>query len=126
MFVATAAVADFRPRISKSFKIKKDSAPDFLKLTPNPDILATVAHGKKKQFCVGFSLEDRKNALALAREKMRRKNCDLMVLNSTAAMESDCNQLTVLFPDGALKKLPRQKKMRAATNLCKIIAAILP
>lgn len=100
MIIATAAVADFKPLQVENKKIKKDpSQPLFtLHLTPNPDILATLAEQKNaKQYLVGFALETH-DEIENAQKKLLKKKADLIILNSTnspnATFGFDTNTIT--------------------------------
>ncbi|MCB4756833.1 MAG: hypothetical protein LHV69_07375 [Elusimicrobia bacterium] len=94
VFVATAAVSDWRFKKVQPRKIKKGSAKEFkIPLIPNPDILFDAGRWKKRQggkrpLLVGFALET--NQLrSEAKKKMIRKNCDLMIGNTPASFASD-------------------------------------
>lgn len=124
IFVSSAAVADYRPQKKKLKKIRKNQKELFLELVPNPDILRLLARKKKHQFCIGFALED-VNGLKNARRKMKEKNCDLMVLNSTKTMGSDFIRPTVLTNNGKILRFKRMSKTQFAKKLCKTIAKFL-
>ena len=110
VFVATAAVADWRPVSLSEHKIKKDGkkvAPTF-ELTENPDILAAVARLPAAPYCVGFAAESEK-LLQHAREKLLRKNIPLIVGNlgpatfgrdDNALLLVDATHAQPLPPDG--------------------------
>lgn len=98
--VMAAAVADYRPEVVAGGKIKKKEEKLNLSLVKNPDILAEMGKLKKKgQFLVGFALET-DNGLEHAREKMSRKNCDVMLLNhpekGVSGFGSETNRITLL------------------------------
>lgn len=98
VFVATAAVADWRPATLSEHKIKKEGkkvAPTFA-LTENPDILAAVAASPQAPYCVGFAAES-ENLLAHARAKLQRKGIPLIVGNlGPATFGRDDNALLVV------------------------------
>ncbi|HWP19751.1 MAG TPA: bifunctional phosphopantothenoylcysteine decarboxylase/phosphopantothenate--cysteine ligase CoaBC [Burkholderiaceae bacterium] len=98
VFVATAAVADWRPATLAPHKIKKDGkklAPSF-ELTENPDILAAVAALPDAPYCVGFAAES-ENLLAHARAKLERKRVPLVVGNlGPATFGQDHNSLLLV------------------------------
>jgi phosphopantothenoylcysteine decarboxylase / phosphopantothenate---cysteine ligase len=102
VFVATAAVADWRPASLSDQKIKKNGskvAPTF-ELTENPDILAAVAKLPKRPFCVGFAAESH-DLLKHAREKLTRKNVPLIVGNlGPATFGRDDNALVLVDAQG--------------------------
>jgi phosphopantothenoylcysteine decarboxylase/phosphopantothenate--cysteine ligase len=102
IFVATAAVADWRPARLAEHKIKKDGkkqAPGF-ELTENTDILATVAALSKPPFCVGFAAES-EHLAAHARAKLERKKLPLVVGNlGPATFGRDDNALLLVDAQG--------------------------
>lgn len=119
--IMAAAVADFKPEHPQSAKIKKSSGPaPEVKLTSNVDILKALGEKKNGKFLVGFALET-ENELEHARQKLKSKNLDLIVLNSLqdegAGFGSDTNVVTFLDPDGKPEKLPKQSKYDVAHSL---------
>ncbi len=126
VFVATAAVADWRPATLSAHKIKKDGkklAPSF-ELTENPDILAAVARLPDRPYCVGFAAESH-DLLKHAREKLERKNVPLIVGNlGPATFGQDDNALTLVDAAGH-RELPRADKLTLARALIAEIAARL-
>jgi phosphopantothenoylcysteine decarboxylase/phosphopantothenate--cysteine ligase len=123
VFVATAAVADWRPASLSDQKIKKNgnkTAPTF-ELTENPDILAAVARLPKRPYCVGFAAESH-DLLKHAREKLERKNVPLLVGNlGPATFGRDDNQLILVDAQGH-RELPRADKLSLARALVNEIA----
>ena len=113
-----AAVADYRPKDPADEKIRRDpSAALTLRLVANPDILALLGERKEGRFLVGFALESSSD-LERAREKMRRKGCDMMICNSVeGALERDDTQVTILYADGASTRLEPMDKRRAAREI---------
>lgn len=111
--IKAAAVADYRPEMAETQKIKKNSASLTLVLTKNPDILAELGQLKQSQFLVGFAAETQ-DLIAHATDKLRRKNVDMLVANdvtmSGAGFESDTNIVKILFPDGTVEELPQMSK----------------
>ena len=102
IFVATAAVADWRPAQVAEHKIKKKGkkAPPVFELSENPDILATVAALPQPPYCVGFAAETCDLA-AHAREKLRRKKLPLVVGNlGPATFGRDDNALLLVDAEG--------------------------
>ena len=123
VFVATAAVADWRPAALADHKIKKtaDHAVPTLALTENPDILQAVARLPKPPYCVGFAAESR-DLLKHAREKLTRKGVPLIVANiGPAAFGRDDNALTLVDAAGE-RELPRGDKLTLARQLVAEIA----
>jgi phosphopantothenoylcysteine decarboxylase / phosphopantothenate---cysteine ligase len=126
VFVATAAVADWRPAAPAEHKIKKaagKAVPTF-QLTENPDILATVAALPNHPYCVGFAAESQ-DMLKHAREKLERKKVPLVVGNiGPATFGADDNALTLVDAAGHVE-LPRADKLTLARRLVAEIAARL-
>ena len=129
VFVATAAVADWRPATVTQQKIKKDGsgAVPALALTENPDILATVARlpAGQRPWCVGFAAESH-DVVKHAREKLTRKNVPLVVGNvGPATFGRDDNALVLVDAQGE-RELPRADKLSLARELVADIARRLP
>jgi phosphopantothenoylcysteine decarboxylase/phosphopantothenate--cysteine ligase len=124
VFVATAAVADWRPARFNDHKIKKqagEKGPPSFELTENPDILAAVAALPKPPYCVGFAAESH-DLLAHAREKRARKGIPLIVANlGPATFGQDDNALTLVDANGE-RELPRADKLTLARQLVAEIA----
>jgi len=103
IFVATAAVSDFRPAHRLPGKVKKERAELALPLARTPDILATLAARKGKRFVVGFAAETER-VLAHAREKLRKKRLDLIVANDVGkpgqGFAAEENRVHLLSPRG--------------------------
>jgi phosphopantothenoylcysteine decarboxylase / phosphopantothenate---cysteine ligase len=123
VFVATAAVADWRPATLSDQKIKKNGnkvAPTF-ELTENPDILAAVAKLPKRPFCVGFAAESH-DLVKHAREKLERKNVPLVVGNlGPATFGRDDNTLVLVDAQGQ-REVPTAGKLALARVLVDEIA----
>ena len=131
IFIATAAVADWRPLTSTDQKIKKDGSGEVphLALQENPDILATLAHSARAQsgalFCVGFAAESH-DLLAHAIAKRQRKGVPLLVGNiGPATFGQDDNALLLVDAQGAVD-IPRASKLSLARILVREIAQRLP
>jgi phosphopantothenoylcysteine decarboxylase/phosphopantothenate--cysteine ligase len=123
IFVASAAVADYRPVDPAGHKLKKSQQTLTLTLTRNPDILADVAARPDKPFCVGFAAETR-DVAAYAEQKRRAKGVDMIAANEVSAslgFDQDDNALLVLW-EGGEANLPRQAKSRLADRLVELIA----
>lgn len=124
LFIATAAVADYRPAVRAGEKIKKRDGTLTLDLEPTPDILAEVAALTPRPFTVGFAAETERVA-EYAQDKRRRKQVDLIAANRVddqgLGFDSDDNALTV-FWDGGSRALPRQPKQALAVALLALIA----
>ena len=123
VFVATAAVADWRPVAASGEKIKKErgrGAPA-IEMTENPDILAAVARLPDHPFCVGFAAESH-DLVRHARAKRERKGVPLIVGNiGPATFGRDDNALLLVDADGE-RELPRAAKLELARALVAEIA----
>ncbi|MDT8991016.1 bifunctional phosphopantothenoylcysteine decarboxylase/phosphopantothenate--cysteine ligase CoaBC [Curvibacter sp. APW13] len=131
VFVATAAVADWRVAQASDQKIKKDGsgATPTLNFVENPDILATLAASARARsgslYCVGFAAESH-DLLAHATAKRARKNVPLLVGNiGPATFGQDDNALLLVDAQGATE-LPRASKLSLARQLVAAIAGRLP
>lgn len=97
--VASAAVADYAPKIVAKEKIKKSEEEFTIKLVKNPDILKKMGEKKTHQFLVGFALETQ-NEEENAKSKLQKKNLDMIVLNSLrdegAGFQKDTNKVKIL------------------------------
>jgi phosphopantothenoylcysteine decarboxylase/phosphopantothenate--cysteine ligase len=124
VFIAAAAVADYRPRNAAAQKIKKSDATLTIELELNPDIVATVAALPRRPFVVGFAAET-ENLLDNARGKLTRKGLDLVIANDVSdpgiGFGSDDNQVLVVSPLGTLRP-PRLPKAQLARLLIDQIA----
>lgn len=128
VFVATAAVADWRPASATSEKMKKqqrgDSGAPTMELVENPDILAAVARLPKPPYCVGFAAESHDLARH-AREKLERKRVPLVVGNlGPATFGLDDNALLLVDANGE-REVPRADKLTLARYLIREIASRL-
>ncbi len=121
LFISCAAVSDYRPKKISKIKLHKRRNLWTLSMIQNPDILAIAGSRKKNQFVVGFALEDALN-LTRARQKMHKKNCDLIVLNDRKTIDSRHINAIFLTPDGGLEKTGLITKKRCAELLCQKIS----
>jgi phosphopantothenoylcysteine decarboxylase / phosphopantothenate---cysteine ligase len=127
VFIAVAAVADWRPDVTSSAKIKKSTPPEpvTLRLVPNPDILAAVAALPSPPFCVGFAAESER-VVEHARAKLVAKKLPLVIANRVQdAVGADDSEL-VLVEERASVTLPRAAKLEQARRIVAEIAARLP
>ena len=125
VLVATAAVADYRPVTVAERKIKKKTERLSLDMTRTTDILATVAAGAQRPFVVGFAAET-DSVEQHAREKLERKNLDMIAANevgTSKAFDCDDNALLVLWRAGGRAELGRAPKRELAAALVALIAA---
>jgi phosphopantothenoylcysteine decarboxylase/phosphopantothenate--cysteine ligase len=123
VFVATAAVADYRPATQADAKIKKDADSLALRLVRNPDILAEVAALPAPPFTVGFAAET--DAVEdHARAKLAAKRLSMIAANrvgdGAGGFESDHNALVCVWPDGR-RALPMMPKPALAQALAQLI-----
>lgn len=126
IFIAAAAVADYRPTAVSEHKIKKGSEEIMeLHLVKNPDIVATVAGSSPKPFTIGFAAET-KDVLNYARGKLERKGLDLIIANDVSRTDigfnSDDNAVIVISRQDTLE-LPQASKRQLAVRLIELIAA---
>lgn len=125
LFIATAAVADYRPALAADSKLKKAAEEVTLQLVRNPDILARVAALPRPPFTVGFAAET-DDLEGYARGKLEAKGLSMMAANRVghgpAGFESDENALLCLWPDGGRRELPLMSKLALATALADLIA----
>ena len=127
IFIACAAVADYRPAAVQEQKIKKGPDEITLQLVRNPDIVATVAAGAQRPFTVGFAAETR-DVLTYARDKLQRKALDMIVANDVSdqsiGFNSELNEAVVLWNDGE-QALARTGKGNLARQIIQLIAGRL-
>lgn len=133
--VMAAAVADFRPDASAATKIKKsdDHEPEPIRLVRNPDILVDlVAHRPGAQVIVGFAAETAASddeLLALARAKVARKGCDLLVVNDVGGERvfgRDDTAVRVISSGGQVLAEASGAKSDAADAVLDEVAKLLP
>ena len=126
--VFAAAVADYRPKNRESQKIKKKSDELGLKLVKNPDILGWAGSEKSNQFLVGFALETT-DGVNNASVKLRSKNLDCVILNSTedsgAGFAYDTNKVTILDKKLTKTELSLKSKYEIANEIVEFIAQSL-
>jgi phosphopantothenoylcysteine decarboxylase/phosphopantothenate--cysteine ligase len=123
VFVATAAVADWRPASYAQRKIKKDgsaTAPA-LALAENPDILAAVARLPQKPYCVGFAAET-DDLAKNARDKLARKNVPLMVGNIGPSTFGRSDNTLLLVDARGERQLPSADKLSLARELVREVS----
>ena len=116
IFIACAAVADYRPKEYKNEKIKKSDSNLVIELIRNPDILLEMSKKKEKQLLVGFAAETneiRENAL----KKLEKKNLDIIVANNASAMGSDENVIEIIKKDRTSAEISQKSKMELAYDI---------
>jgi phosphopantothenoylcysteine decarboxylase/phosphopantothenate--cysteine ligase len=128
VIIKAAAVADYRPKIFVKEKIKKDNKPRSIELERNPDIIAEIGQNKKNIVLIGFAMET-KDLLANAREKLKKKNMDLIVANSLreegAGFQTDTNKITIIDREGVVQSLPVMTKIEAAEKILERVEGLL-
>ena len=126
--IKAAAVADYRPKQVAGRKIKKDEAVLEVELEVTPDILAELGKRKGTRILVGFAAET-EDLVANARNKLQRKNLDLMVANDVsragAGFDSDTNLVKILDAQGGVDELPLLAKRAVADRILDRVAALL-
>ena len=120
--VLCAAVADYKPAQVSPVKIKKQLTGISIELEPTRDILQSLGRERARKFLlVGFAAET-DHLEANATKKLREKNCDIIVANDArVAMETDENELLILFRNGETTTISRAPKKILARELVKIL-----
>lgn len=126
--VMAAAVADYRPKDFVPHKMKKGDAPLAINLVPNDDILRMLGERKASgQLLIGFALET-DNETSNAREKLKKKNLDLIVLNSLrdpgAGFSQDTNKVTMIDRNNNLAKFELKSKADVAVDIVEKIVIL--
>jgi phosphopantothenoylcysteine decarboxylase/phosphopantothenate--cysteine ligase len=128
VIVKTAAVSDYRPVETAPQKIKKQKETMSLTLTRNPDILKALGERKGERILVGFAAETERLE-ANAAQKLREKNLDIIAGNLIgvphSGFQTDTNQVTLFFRDGAKEALPAMTKEAVAHTLLDRVAALV-
>jgi phosphopantothenoylcysteine decarboxylase / phosphopantothenate---cysteine ligase len=127
--ILSAAVADFTPQIVNDRKIKRGNKEIVLKLIPTTDIAAELGKRKKNgQLLVGFALET-ENEIDNAKDKLKRKNLDLIVLNSLndkgAGFGFETNRITIIDKNNNIDKFELKSKDDAARDIIDKIVSII-
>ncbi|MEE2770827.1 MAG: bifunctional phosphopantothenoylcysteine decarboxylase/phosphopantothenate--cysteine ligase CoaBC [Bacteroidota bacterium] len=124
VFIAAAAVADYKPKNVAAEKIKKKEASLSIELTKTEDILASMGAQKKHQKLIGFALETN-NEEENAKKKLEKKNLDFIVLNSLrdegAGFKGDTNKVSIIYPDRRIDFGLKSKKEVARDIVQEII-----
>lgn len=123
--ILSAAVADYKPSRTASQKIKKSNGTKVIDLIPTKDTLAELGKLKtKKQVLVGFALET-ENEIENAKLKIKKKNLDLIVLNSLkdkgAGFKTDTNKITIIDKYNKIIKFELKSKEDVAKDILKMI-----
>lgn len=128
IIVMCAAVADYKPAEVATEKIKKDAFELQIHLMKTTDILASIGKQKKKgQVLVGFALETT-NEEAFAKQKLEKKNLDLIVLNSLrdagAGFKGDTNKVTMIDRNEHKEEIKLKSKVEIAKDICRKIVGL--
>ncbi|HEU5283037.1 MAG TPA: bifunctional phosphopantothenoylcysteine decarboxylase/phosphopantothenate--cysteine ligase CoaBC [Burkholderiales bacterium] len=123
VFIAVAAVADYRVKHSSTQKIKKSDRPLALELEPTVDILASVSTRPNPPFCVGFAAESH-DLDQFAQDKRKKKKLPLLAANLAQEAIGAQDSELILFDDAGRHPLPRAPKIEQARALVKHIAAL--
>ncbi len=126
--IMTAAVADYRPASISDQKIKKTGGPLEIKFVRTVDILGELGKSKQKQLLIGFAVES-ENELENAKSKLKRKNLDLIVLNSLndsgAAFEGDTNKVSIIDKNNKIEHKQLKSKVEVAADIIDKIVTLL-
>ncbi|MAO16926.1 MAG: bifunctional phosphopantothenoylcysteine decarboxylase/phosphopantothenate--cysteine ligase CoaBC, partial [Muricauda sp.] len=118
--ICAAAVADYRPKIIASEKVKKQEGDMKIELERTPDILMSLGEAKQNQFLVGFALETQ-NELENAKGKLKRKHLDGIVLNSLkddgAGFGGSTNKITFIDKNSEIKTFDLKTKPEVASDI---------
>lgn len=124
--IMSAAVADYRPAEVKSRKIKKQSDDMYLTLQRTRDILGELGNKKGDKVLVGFAAET-EDLLKNAKEKLRKKNLDMIVANDItkkdAGFQSETNIVTLITED-LVEELPKMHKLELSQIICSRVKAL--
>mgnify|MGYP005845853597 CR=1 FL=1 len=118
--IASAAVADYKPKNIATQKIKKNTDTFIIELQKTKDILASLGNAKEKQFLIGFALET-ENEIEHAKAKITKKNLDLIVLNSLndkgAGFGHETNKVTFISKDFTTQAMELKSKTAVANDI---------
>lgn len=118
--IMAAAVSDYRPKTQADQKMKKSQQDIQISLEENPDILATMGKQKTHQFLIGFAAETN-NVETYAKDKLKRKNADMIVANDVskagAGFNKDTNEVIIYQPDKEPIHLGMKTKMEIAKEI---------
>lgn len=120
IFIACAAVADYRPKEYKKEKIKKSDSDLILELVRNPDILFEMGKKKDNQLLIGFAAETndiKENAL----KKLEKKNLDFIVANNASTMGNNTNTVEIIRKSKTSVKINQKNKIELAYDILKEI-----
>ncbi len=122
--IKSAAVADYKPKVYSTEKIKKGDGDLELTLTRDNDILKMLGENKTHQILIGFAAESN-NVIENAKKKLKNKNLDFIVANDITAKDtgfaSEDNKVTILSKDGKVINLDKMSKKQVASNIFDMI-----
>ena len=118
IFIACAAVADYRPKEYQDKKIKKSDLNLTIELVRNPDILFEMGKKKENQLLVGFAAET-DNIIENALKKLEKKNLDLIVANNASTMGTDTNSIEIIRKDRSSTVINQKSKIELAYDILK-------
>jgi len=121
--VMTAAVCDYRPKATIGHKIEKKAKPKRVELEPTEDIASSLGKRKAGRLLVAFAMEDH-DPYTHAERKLKRKNCDLIVLNGPENVGADEAVVEIFIPSQGWFKPIRGKKTTVARRLIQLIEAM--
>ncbi|HNQ18010.1 MAG TPA: bifunctional phosphopantothenoylcysteine decarboxylase/phosphopantothenate--cysteine ligase CoaBC [Smithellaceae bacterium] len=128
IIIKAAAVADYRPKEISGQKLKKTKESLTVEMKTNPDIIEEIGKNKEGRIVVGFAMETQ-NLLANAREKLKKKNMDLIVANDVckegAGFQSDTNIVTIIDKKGKTETLKKMTKLEAADEILNRVKILL-
>jgi phosphopantothenoylcysteine decarboxylase/phosphopantothenate--cysteine ligase len=126
--IKTAAVADYRPKTSYDYKIKKQPGDAMIELERTKDILKELGMKKTHQILVGFAAETN-DVEEYAAKKLREKNADMIVANNVketgAGFGTDTNIVNIFKKDGSVTNLPLMAKKKVAEKIISEISQML-
>ena len=118
IFIACAAVADYRPKEYQDKKIKKSDLNLTIELVRNPDILFEMGKKKENQLLVGFAAETN-NIIENALKKLEKKNLDMIVANNASTMGTDTNSIEIIRKDRSSTVINQKSKLELAYDILK-------
>lgn len=122
--IMAAAVADYTPVKRAKVKIKKTKKNLVVKLKPTADILKWAGNRKRKnQVVIGFALED-KAVRTSAEKKLKEKNLNMIIANTTAAIGADDNEVEIKMPGKNWLRIKKQSKPAVASEIIRILENI--
>jgi phosphopantothenoylcysteine decarboxylase/phosphopantothenate--cysteine ligase len=124
VFIASAAVSDYRPATRQRGKIKKGADKISIEFVLNPDVLQSMGERRREeQIVVGFSLETA-NEVENARGKLQAKNCDLMVVNTPQHFGEAKEFVRIIGPRGMVAELPPSNKQEVAEAVIDLVSRL--